>query len=179
MISHKYLNHGKDVPTRKCSKFNYSPLIHKVFTTTRYYSTSPKENDDNIPAKFYDDAYSMKKTILEENKGKSGIFMLTNQLTGDIYVGQSKDLLCSKRLQKYSVSAIVIITAKRTYCSQSEGNSFPTNTPRSRVLAQNLGINPIFYEDSCNLRQQILIENKGKSGIYPPGTNKIRAGNQR
>lgn len=93
------MNHGKDVPTRKCSKFNYSPLIHKVFTTTRYYSTSPKENDDNIPAKFYDDAYSMKKTILEENKGKSGIFMLTNQLTGDIYVGQSTDI--SKRFKNY------------------------------------------------------------------------------
>jgi len=98
-ISHKYLNHGKDVPTRKCSKFNYSPLIHKVFTTTRYYSTSPKENDDNIPAKFYDDAYSMKNTILEENKGKSGIYMLTNQLTGDIYVGQSTDI--SKRFKNY------------------------------------------------------------------------------
>ena len=31
----------------------------------------------------------MKKDILKENKDKSGIYMLTNKLTNDIYIGQS------------------------------------------------------------------------------------------
>lgn len=71
----------------------------------RAYSTYiPKDKnnpnkDHIIPAVFYEDAYSMKKGILKENKGKAGIYMLTNKLTGDIYVGQSKDLC--KRFQKY------------------------------------------------------------------------------
>nr|ATI20566.1 endonuclease [Ophiognomonia clavigignenti-juglandacearum] len=47
-------------------------------------------NDDITPAIVYQDAYSMKKAILMENKGKGGIYMWTNKLTGDIYVGQSK-----------------------------------------------------------------------------------------
>lgn len=40
----------------------------------------------------YNDVDCLKKTILEENKGKSGIYMFTNKLTKDIYVGQSKNL---------------------------------------------------------------------------------------
>lgn len=99
MISHKYLTHGKRVPTRKCFKFNCSPLNYKVSTTIRTYCTLPKNIDDSIPAKFYEDAYSKKKEILDENIGKSGVYMLTNKLTGDIYVGQSMDI--SKRLKNY------------------------------------------------------------------------------
>ena len=41
----------------------------------------------------------MKKDILNENKGKSGIYMLTNKLTEEIYIGQSIDI--SKRLKNY------------------------------------------------------------------------------
>jgi len=49
--------------------------------------------------KFYANAYSMKKDIINENIGKSGIYMWTNILTSNIYTGQSGDL--SKRFQKY------------------------------------------------------------------------------
>ena len=41
----------------------------------------------------------MKKSIIKENKGKSGIYKWTNKLTKDIYIGQSKDL--SKRFINY------------------------------------------------------------------------------
>lgn len=41
----------------------------------------------------------MKKDIVSENKGKSGIYLIKNIVTGDIYVGQSIDL--SKRFTKY------------------------------------------------------------------------------
>ena len=99
MISHKYLTHGKLVPTRKCFKFKCTPINYKISTPIRTYSTLPKKDDESIPAKVYEDTYSMKIVILEENKGKSGIYMLTNKLTGDIYVGQSTDI--SKRFKNY------------------------------------------------------------------------------
>jgi group I intron endonuclease len=41
----------------------------------------------------------MKKDILNENKGKSGIYMLTNKITKKIYIGQSSDL--SNRFKNY------------------------------------------------------------------------------
>jgi len=41
----------------------------------------------------------MRKDILKENKSKSGIYMLTNKLTNDIYIGQSTDIL--KRFKNY------------------------------------------------------------------------------
>jgi group I intron endonuclease len=71
----------------------------------RAYSTfSPKDNNNSrngliSPVVVYEDAYSMKKEILNENKGKAGIYKLTNKLTGDIYVGQSRDL--GKRFTNY------------------------------------------------------------------------------
>jgi hypothetical protein len=71
----------------------------------RAYSTfSPNDNNNYRnglinPAVVYEDAYSMKKKILNENKGKAGIYKLTNKLTGDIYVGQSRDL--GKRFTNY------------------------------------------------------------------------------
>ena len=69
-----------------------------------YSSCISKDNSDYsngriTPSVVYENAYLMKKTILKENKGKAGIYMLTNKLTGDIYVGQSIDL--RKRFIKY------------------------------------------------------------------------------
>jgi excinuclease UvrABC nuclease subunit len=40
----------------------------------------------------YEDAYSMRKSIIKDNKNKSGIYKWTNKLTNDIYIGQSVDL---------------------------------------------------------------------------------------
>jgi group I intron endonuclease len=118
-ISNKYLNHGKSVPAQKCSKIKWKSLLNfnkfsvrnpifflkKKIVLVRTYSTSiSKDNSYSsnghiTPSVVYEDAYSMKKAILMENKGKAGIYMLTNKLTGDIYVGQSIDL--RKRFIKY------------------------------------------------------------------------------
>lgn len=92
-ISHKYSNHGRNVPTQKCSKFKRNP---KISTTIRTYSTLP---NNSIPNKVYKDLFSMKNANLKENIGKSGIYMLTNKLTGDIYVGQSINI--SNRFKNY------------------------------------------------------------------------------
>jgi group I intron endonuclease len=224
-------------------------VLVRTYSTSISKDNSYSSNGHITPSVVYEDAYSMKKAILKENKGKAGIYMLTNKLTGDIYVGQSidlrkrfikyfslsyitsrKELIISRALIKYGYSNFsvtileycieseldvkeqyyfdklnpqyniqkiaggsskglklseetkskiskslkgvyasflprVITITKRTYSSQSDTNGLP-KSPRSRVLAQYLGINPIFYEDSSSLRELILKENKGKSGIY-------------
>ena len=66
-ISHKYLNHGTSVPIQNCFKFNYI-LINKNWI--RNYSTSSDNIPDKEYVKRYEDAYSMKKSIIQENKGK-------------------------------------------------------------------------------------------------------------
>lgn len=91
-ISNKYLNHGKCVPIQKYFNVNY--LINQK----RLYCNSNKK-EILYPEKKYDNAFLMKKMIISENKGKSGVYMLTNTTTGNIYVGQSTDL--SKRFIKY------------------------------------------------------------------------------
>lgn len=99
-ISHKYMNHGKYVPIQKCSKLNIFSN-RKLHIRLRSYTTLSNNylENNNINVKFYEDAYNMKKDILSENKGKSGIYMLTNKLTNDIYIGQSIDI--SKRFKNY------------------------------------------------------------------------------
>ena len=52
-----------------------------------------------VPLVIYSNSNLNKFDIIKENKGKSGIYLWTNKLTKDIYVGQSKDL--SKRFIKY------------------------------------------------------------------------------
>jgi group I intron endonuclease len=97
------MNHGKFVPIQKCSKFNNTFLKSKMYILIRTYTTLPNnylDNNNNINyVKTYKDAYDMKKDILKENKSKSGIYMLTNKLTNDIYIGQSIDI--SKRFKNY------------------------------------------------------------------------------
>ena len=102
-ISHKYLNHGRNVPIQKYSNVK-NPFSSKSIATRRTYSTHKPNNINEMSistpsVKIYDNAYNMKKEIISENKAKSGIYMLTNLLTGDIYIGQSSDL--SKRFRKY------------------------------------------------------------------------------
>ena len=98
-LVYRYLNHGKFVPIQKYFKFK--SVVSKVFIRT--YTTLPNKTFHNSIkndiVKFYEDAFNMRKNILKENKGKSGIYMLTNKLTNDIYIGQSKDI--SKRFMNY------------------------------------------------------------------------------
>jgi len=101
LISHKYMNHGKFVPIQKCSKFSNTFLKNRIYTPIRTYATFPNDylsNNINYVKK-YEDTFDMKKHILKENKDKSGIYMLTNKLTNDIYIGQSSDI--SKRFKNY------------------------------------------------------------------------------
>lgn len=271
-ISHKYLNHGiNSVPAQKCSNYNkYNQSltfflfpVYNYIKVRAYSTSSPKYTknsniDQFIPAAIYEDALTMKKEILKDNAGKVGIYMFTNKLTGDIYVGQSIDLrkrflnyfnlsylsrrnelIISRAIIKYGYSNFSVtileycdkcdldvreqhyfdilnpqyniqkvaggsskglilseetknkisqalkgvypsstlpkfrlnISSIRKYSSQSDADSLH-NTPRSRVLAQIMGKNPIFYDDSLNFKKRILEENKGKSGIYM-WTNKI------
>lgn len=96
-IAHKYLNHGKQsVPNIKCYKLKNLSLKYIVITTERTYSTQPVSN---LPAKFYEDVETLKNSIVKENKGFSGFYMWTNKITGDIYIGQSKNL--ALRFNKY------------------------------------------------------------------------------
>ena len=83
------------MPTRKCSKLKFSPFKYIVFSTIRTYSISSNNEESNPPSppvKVYDDIYSMNNTILNENIDKSGVYMLKNKLTGDFYIGQSKNI---------------------------------------------------------------------------------------
>jgi group I intron endonuclease len=149
------------VPAQKCSKIKWSLLRaalqpsfarqqgcsasrHIFFECNplkvRAYSTSSSKdsgNDPITPAVVYVDAYSMKKVILKENKGKSGIYMLTNKLTGDKYIGQSvdlrkrfinyfslsyinsrKELIISRALIKYGYTNFSVTILE--YCNESD-----------------------------------------------------------
>lgn len=109
-ISHKYLNHGIQVPIQKCSKNNYlcgqensvrikNNLI-RTYSSTPYSSPPSKNSSDNIcHVKVYENAFDMRMEILKENQNKSGIYMWTNKLTNDIYIGQSVNI--SKRFKNY------------------------------------------------------------------------------
>ena len=93
-IIHKYLNHGRYVPIQK-----YFKLDNKIkqFISIRTYS---KLSDNQLKyEKVYENIFNMKKDILNENKGKSGIYMLTNKLTNDLYIGQSINI--SNRFKNY------------------------------------------------------------------------------
>jgi group I intron endonuclease len=67
--------------------------------TNSYLVENYLDNKNLKYVKIYEDAYKMRKDILRENKGKGGIYMLTNKLTNDIYIGQSIDI--SNRFKNY------------------------------------------------------------------------------
>lgn len=101
-IIHKYLNHGKYVPVQKCSKFYKKFLSSNMFIPIRTYITLSKNQikyDDIKYVKVYENILDMKKDIINENGGKSGIYMLTNKITKEIYIGQSINL--SNRFKNY------------------------------------------------------------------------------
>ena len=97
------------MPIQKCFKFKgcgfalrasrgcFAAAVKNNNNYIRSYSTTPSSDDNSI--KFYEDAYSMRKSIIKDNKNKSGIYKWTNKLTNDIYIGQSVDL--AKRFIRY------------------------------------------------------------------------------
>jgi hypothetical protein len=90
------------VPVQKCSKFHNKNLSSNIFIPIRTYITLTKNQlkyDDINYVKVYENILDMKKDILNENDGKSGIYMLTNKITKEIYIGQSINL--SNRFKNY------------------------------------------------------------------------------
>jgi group I intron endonuclease len=85
------------VPIQKY--FNY--IQQKHYSTSSNHEikeeTLPIQIEINV-IKLYENA-TLKKQIIDENKNKSGIYLLTNLLNKDKYVGQSIDL--GKRFTKY------------------------------------------------------------------------------
>lgn len=141
------------MPAPKCFKlklysfFNFhifserNPAFkHQKVQTYSTFSSKDKSDSNNVhitPALVYADAYSMKKAILKDNQGKAGIYMWTNKLTGDIYVGQSidlrkrfmnyfnlsyinsrKELIISRALIKYGYSNFSVTILE--YCKESD-----------------------------------------------------------
>ena len=102
LISHKYMNHGMYVPIQKCYKFKNNFLKKKIYIPICTYTTSsskPLDNNYTNYIKVYENAFDMRKDIIKENKGKSGIFMSTNKITNEKYIEKSIDI--SKRFQNY------------------------------------------------------------------------------
>jgi len=154
-ISHKYLNHGKQVPIQKCSK-NYNSWNFNS-NLIRTYSTSSRNPSDSIsPVKVYENAFDMKKDILKENIDKSGIYMWTNKLTNDIYIGQSIDL--SKRFKKYftlsylkSKNSLIISRALIKYGFSNFSVTILEYCEKSDLLAREQ-----YYFDKLNPQYNIL-----------------------
>lgn len=69
---------------------NYSNSTNLNQDIKGIYTKNPLDNDKDMVV--YDDAFGFKNVILEESKGKSGIYMFTNKKTNDFYIGQSKNL---------------------------------------------------------------------------------------
>jgi len=100
-LVYRYLNHGKFVPIQKCFKFKC--IISKGII--RSYTTLPNKTLDNSIknkiVRLYKDAFNIRKIILKENIGKSGIYMLTNKLINDIYIYIRQSIDISKRFMNY------------------------------------------------------------------------------
>ena len=140
-LVYRYLNHGIYVPIQKCSKFDNTILKNKIYIPRRSYTTLSSDSLDNNyinQVKVYKDAYDMRKDILKENKGKSGIYMLTNKLTNDIYIGQSIDI--SKRFRNYFNLSYI----------KSKG-SFRINRALIKYGYSNFSVTILEYCDKSNL----------------------------
>src|ERR1700712_2958773 len=62
-------------------------------------NNATKELNIASAAKYYENAEVNKSQIFSENKNKSGIYKWTNKITGDFYIGQSRNL--SQRIKNY------------------------------------------------------------------------------
>lgn len=99
---------------RHYSKSRITSTSEEDLTT---YKTKSKgiqsENplNDNKPMILYSDFVKMKHIIIEENGGKSGIYLITHKTNGDFYVGQTGDI--AKRFRDYTLpSYLTRITDK-------------------------------------------------------------------
>ena len=189
-IIHKYLNHGKYVPIQKCSKLNNNLIKNGVYISKHTYSTLSKnclknKNDNNNCVKFYENLFDMKKIILNENKGKSGIYMLTNNINKKIYIGQSSNLsnrfknyfyisyiksqanlIINRALIKYGYSNFSLTILE--YCDISdlltrEQFYFDKLNPQYNILKKKIARNSLKSKHSENTKAKI---SKSLKGVY-------------
>lgn len=98
------------------NNINNNNINNKDNSESVAVSNSPGINinnplDKNKNMIVYLDMEAEKKNILQENKGKPGIYMITNKITKDFYIGQSKNLY--NRFLNYFNTAYL----KRAYSS--------------------------------------------------------------
>lgn len=147
-ISHKYLNHGKVVPIQKYSNFN---IQKRYYTNTR----TPESNDKT--SYLQNNALSLDalheknfniEQIISENKNKSGIYLITNLIRKDQYVGQSIDL--GKRFRKYFTLSYL-----------KNRNSLVISRALIKYGYANFSISILEYCDKANLneREQYHMDN--------------------
>lgn len=67
-----------------------------------------------VPVQVWDDADKLKLEILEENRGKSGIYMWQNKLSGKIYVGSAKNIR-NRLMVYYNINSLVRATTMAIY----------------------------------------------------------------
>ena len=73
------------------------------FNLTKYSTSSSSNNNSSlplfVPVVIYSNFNLNKAQILKENKGKSGVYMFKNLISGKVYIGSSADI--SKRFAQY------------------------------------------------------------------------------
>ena len=116
IVTNPKVKHGIALLYYFLIKLNYFLLFNCFFIiyscSTKVDQKSDEEYDNNYkpkdqesdlnnykPVKFYRDAKQNKKAILNDFKGKSAVYCLTNKNSGRKYVGSAKEL--SKRLREY------------------------------------------------------------------------------
>lgn len=89
---------GAIFPPEGASGFLFCPAFHKCKSKGRRNYSSNK-SPVIVPVMKYENADLDKLRIIQENKGKSGIYCFKNQLNGRCYIGSSVNL--SRRFSEY------------------------------------------------------------------------------
>jgi group I intron endonuclease len=99
--SPRIINMGRYSPWNRklIQSYNHNLIYNK--NTIRFYSTSNIENNtkDLHPLKTYENLKENRLDILKEQKDKSGVYCLINQINGNAYVGSSMNL--ASRMRNY------------------------------------------------------------------------------
>lgn len=81
-----------------CNIYEQRSFKH-IFTFEGREQCSFKIKSQNNPVAVYSNAELQKKKIIQENRGKTGIYRWTNKVNGKSYIGSGVNL--SNRLSKY------------------------------------------------------------------------------
>jgi group I intron endonuclease len=103
-----------DFNKSKFNDLNFLGQTRKFFTSALYQAKSPENNSKNVKfsVRLYESMLTCKKQIFHENKGKCGIYLITNTLNGKSYVGSSVDL--KRRLSCYYSNTHMLCVLKRS-----------------------------------------------------------------